>query len=85
MKNSCKVSLVLVSPGCPDHDWARESESFEIFYVINCWKMHFPKRVKVSSQSHSETRLTNEKCSSNKKHLIRTKKNYLVETIVFNL
>ena len=57
----------------------------EIFYVIDCWKMHFTKRVKVSSQSHSATRLTNEKCSSNKKQLIRTKKNYLVETIVFNL
>ena len=43
-----------------------------MLYAIDCWKMHFPKLIKVSSQSHVTFRLKNEKCCLNEKNLIQT-------------
>ena len=44
---------------------------FCILYSIDCWKMHFPMKIKVSSESHVTIRLKIAKCFSNEKNLIQ--------------
>ena len=82
VKNSYKTSLVLGSPKCVPWLGLRVRK----FWNSACYRL---LENALSSKNHLTTRLRNEKCFSNGKHLIQTMKlNYVIygsTTVIVNL